>query len=357
MALNPVNSSFCDWLSVSQTFPHKIPEHGSDYTICYDTETGEVKYEKYKPVDHKGSHDTNVRVSSNGYRLTLSGNIGRYRRPDNLFGFTLEDCKRKANLLLQELDLPVFEKGQYFDYQSKSGRRSQGYTGAKISRVDITTNYSLCDDASDFMYWLGCQKIGRSKMSAYEGECVYWGSINYALSKCYLKGPEMAKRLKQRQKKHTLSASDEEYLKRLVEYCDNNGTVRHEVRFSERFLNQNNLKAWCNPHSELEKHYKKELNKMTERCELENTSVDDLSPAAKATYYDYIAGHNVKAKLTKSTWYRHRTEIFRMGVDISVPPNVRALSVKPRTIDIKPAEMPEFYKTSSHLRLVSNGSS
>lgn len=345
MKFQSAGESFCDWLTVSQTFNGGISKHTSTLSMTYDTSTGELQYEKFGAVDHRGSHDTNIRIGSDGYRLYLSGNIGRYGRPDNLFGYSLDDCKLKANQLLTELGLPNFTPGDFFYPQNKGDRASKGYTGALVSRVDMTTNFSVGSEAADYMHWLGSQKISRSKLSAYEGECVYWGSIKYCLSKAYLKGPEMLKRIQSKRRRSgsvPFTEQDEEYLLLLEAYCCEQGIVRHECRFAERYLNQQGLKPWHVTHEQLDCHYKKELEKMNKRIELSDSN-EDVSNAAMTTYYRYMNGENVKGLLKKPTFYRHRTELFKMGVDISLPTNVKALSVKPRLVEIRPAAIPEFY--------------
>ena len=360
MNFQPSGESFCDWLTVSQTFPAGVlPEHCSDVSLTFDLESGEKKFESFSPIDHRGSFDTSIRVKSYGNRLYLSGNVGRYNRPDNVFGYSFDDCKTRANAILSSLGLPCFTDGEYKDLQRGKGDNAAFmYTGAVVSRVDMTTNFSMGDDASDFMHWLATQKISRSKNTAYEGECVYWGSIKYAQSKAYLKGEELNKVIARFKRKYfnessqavcdssrecDLVEADLRYLEKLQQYCKQQGFIRHEVRFSERYLNQKGLKPWHTTHETLKVHYQKELKKMTERCEISKT-VSDLNGAVRATYYDYLNGVNVKANLTKQTFYRHRSKILDLGIDIAEATTVRALRVKPKLVEVKAAEMPLFYQ-------------
>ena len=151
----------------------------------------------------------------------------------------------------------------------------------------------------------------------------------------------------------TYSEGDLHYLEKLQEYCSRLGFIRHEVRFAERYLNQKGLKPWHTTHADIKAHYKKELSKMTERCEI-SMSANDLKGAVKSTYYDYLNGINVKARMTKPTFYRHRKAILGLGVDIAEATTVRALQVKPKVVEVKAAEIPLFYNRV-HPKIVASG--
>ena len=341
----------CDWLTVSQNFPEGIQQFNSDMYYVVDTETGEVKYKRGTPKHERASWDTSVRISSDGYRLVLSGNIGRLGRPDNVFGYDLDECKRRANKILRSLELPEFTDGQLVQLQSKNGKAKSVYTGALISRVDLTCNFSLGDNSKDFIYWLGVQKLGRTKVSAWgDGETVYWGAHTkgksdgkYVTSKAYTKAAEIRVRIKEKKRRKETDFEHVEYLTKLADWCEQSGIVRHETLFAERFLNQKGLKYWhtCT-HKKLLNHYQQKLKTMTDRTEIEK-NIEPMSRVVAGTYHAYMNRENMR-NMPKPTFYRHRTALLKHGVDIAMPPKVVALKVRVKYLECLPATPPEFYE-------------
>ncbi len=56
----------------------------------------------------EGSFDSRVEVRCDGHQVEFSGNISRYGRSDNLFGYTFAGSVERINELLKTLDLPPF---------------------------------------------------------------------------------------------------------------------------------------------------------------------------------------------------------------------------------------------------------
>ena len=332
---------FVDWLTVAQEHAGTIPDISSQTQLVIDSDTGERQFESKTPFQVEGSYSTKIQLKSHHGRVSMSGNIGRLGRLDNVFGHDLDGCKDICQRLLTQYDLPEFSYGGFL--QSKASEVVKNY-GARFSRIDITSNYSAGNNrnAEDFLYWLGCHKVSRSQTTSYGVAAVLWGSTNYARSIVYKKGDEIRYHLKKQ--KRDLSDSDLKYLMMLAEWCDDIGLVRHEVKLKYRYLHQNGLRTWILDQTDIEKVYKKLVKDMTGRIEVKDKT---LSSSAYATYQRYCSGENVKARLTKTTFYRHRKEILSMGVDIATPPKVRALNIKPRFIDLQAVKMPDIYRTTN----------
>jgi II/X family phage/plasmid replication protein len=51
--------------------------------------------------------------------------------------------------------------------------------------------------------------------------------------------------------------------------------------------------------------------------------------------------------MSKSAFYRLRRDLLRVGIDISADLNVSALRFAIETIQLKPTEMPDWYRKAS----------
>src|SRR5215217_4285247 len=99
---------FCDWISAYQVHPEGVPTVNDGHVFSVDQD-GEVKWDVPSKLVHRGSHDTSIRIRSDGFRVTIDGNIGRFDRADNLFGYSVLDCIKLANHALAKFDLPPLQ--------------------------------------------------------------------------------------------------------------------------------------------------------------------------------------------------------------------------------------------------------
>lgn len=325
---------FCDWITVSQQHEEKHDYADTTYQVVC-TKTGELQISKNNPVQHKGSYETSVRIQTNSGRITLSGNVGRFGRPDNLFGYSVDTVKRQANEIISSLGLPPFSAGTF--HRIDNGRKENStlvYTGAKISRIDITTNLCANSKRSEFLNWAAQQQPSRMKTTTYgDGQTVYYRTT-LKTSKLYNKSEELIKHDK----------TNLRYTKKLIEFCDQHGIVRHETTFKNKFLDKYGLKPWCKCTSEnIQSHYLVELNKIN-RTHIMN-ELQDLPLTIRGTYYAYINGENMN-QLSKSTFYRHRKELLKIGVDIAAPFNIVSIKTQPRVLELDTPTIPKFYQVA-----------
>ena len=335
---------FIDWTSINQDF---VESHGFEIPIIHDglvahlDDNGEVVRKHFKPKAHKGSHDSQIVIKSDGRTLWLSGNVGRFSRPDNVFNFGLDDTEKIMNKILDGAGLPRFTKGEYIE-ESKivKGRRRyyNHYTGAKYSRFDLTENYitGSQSNASDFLHWLLAQRLTRGEVTGYGNNetVVYNTGSKYIYAKLYNKYLELI-----RHNKNT----DNEVIQKLINYCHQNGIVRLELTLKQRYLHQNKIRDYGQfTEYELFKEFRKFEQKLEVRM-MHDVEENQLTGTVLGTYHAYKNGENLKARLSKTTYYRHKKELLKYGVDISVPHNVTSLTVKPRYIDVTPAATPAWY--------------
>ncbi|PID62207.1 MAG: hypothetical protein CSB44_03680 [Gammaproteobacteria bacterium] len=339
---------FCDWVTCTQVHDRDVPEVFASVTSRCDAE-GELEWETPGGVIHEGSHSTSVLVVSDGRRVTLSGNVGRFGRPDNVFGYGVEVVKEGANTILGAFGLPPFEDGE----RVERVRRGEGgdlhpeisYMGATISRLDMTRNFvtGSAENAGDFLYWLRSQKIGRGDTDSV-GNTVYWNRHSrYARAKMYAKGAEI--RAQMRRNVQRRGAEHQRYLAELADWCDQVGLVRFEVTMKQRNLTQTGLRYWarCTDES-VESEYRKREEGLMTRCE-NFEDVRALPVRLQNVFHAYMRGENIAEQgMSRATFYRYRQQLLAVGVDIAKELNVTALRVRPRVIELTAAEPPSFYR-------------
>lgn len=338
----------CDWISVSQTHTDAAT-CTSTVSVIIDTESGDVEREVPKGHQIVGSFNTGILVTSFNGRVSLSGNVGRWCRPDNVFGFDVDTVKRRCNMILQKVGLPPFTDGAFHYVQNKEGEgQKKVYSGATISRLDLTVNYGTgsAKNSSDFRYWLSTQRLGRSPVTM-DGNTVYYGKRSkYATLKVYDKAAE----IRAHRKKSVWSPeqdSTDDYLKALADWCDSIGMIRVERILKSRALRQKDICYWSTMNNAVANvEFNSGVNEMRNRCE-EFHDIEFLKPNEKALYHAYLRGENLRLYgYSRATFYRYKKILLAAGIDISEPLNVVALKVRPRIIELVPVEPPKFYETA-----------
>lgn len=215
---------FCDFLEISQHHADPHEPFGASIGTTYDTETGEGRsIVSFKTI--KGDHGSSVQLRSDGHRVTFSGNPSRWNRHDNFIGHDLGRCKKIVNTILKANGLPPFTGGDTIrTWENDKRRFVRGYTGASISRIDMTTNVTT-GSATAKRQWLNHQQtqtFPRLKTSIDDGNVVYGKYSKSRKFTLYDKSKQLyATQLKR--------SSDPQYLRQLIEYADALGVVRIEA--------------------------------------------------------------------------------------------------------------------------------
>ena len=339
---------FCDWLSIYQRHGGGLPKIANGAVMRIDAD-GEVESLTLKKLSIEGSHETSVFVRCDGETVWFDGNVSRWGRPDNVFGYSFAKCLLIINNLLASLGLPPFTEGERYVSNFKGEPRTC-WTGAIVTRVDVTRNFSTGskEDAYHFMRYLQGQQASRLKTGTYgEGETVDWGRGSRRLYfKAYLKGPEL-----RRHATRAANAADsfvkppvDPYVMQLADWCDSVGLVRVEMTFKATKLHDmgcHYLGGFDMKQLEIE---------FEERCEVltrATAQVEELTQLPKAllsTYRMWQAGDDLTVKLSRATFYRHRRELLAYGVDIAIKSNVVPLKTRTRVIQLGPVSMPDFYE-------------
>ena len=349
----PAPGLFVDWLSIHQEhWGAKLPMLSDGCVVRFDAD-GKPEFTSLLKARFKGSHETSLMLRCDGHCVSLEGNIGRYCRKDNVFGLSFSDVIIKANSFLTVLGLPPFTAGSQFYRASRNGNPVSEWTGAFITRLDLTRNYSAenKENASAFMRWLSAQQASRIKTGTFaDGETVDFGrGSKYVYSKAYLKAGELRRHAKKK------GLEDDEYLMKVADWCDSVGLVRFEVTYKSfllrrlgcRFLGGFDMSALV---SDFE-----QRSEVLSRCSCANDDFSHLSKTVLGTFRMWQMGDDLSG-LSRWTFRRHRKALLPFGVDIAVKSNVRPFTPRTRVIRLCPVEVPSWYEPASRfVKVQSNG--
>lgn len=248
---------FIDWLTISQEHDHDLPIVGNIVHKTVDANTDEVLSTRQPRFKHEGSFSTSVTIHVHGRKIRVDGNPSRVGRLDNLFGHkTIEQCVLVYNALLREYGLPGFSRCTRLDIrQGVSGAKSGDRVadGAKIERIDLTTNFSLGEgNVLAYLRGVSSQRIGHSIGFLHpNGRTVSWtpkgngkgGRLQYR--KAYDKAFEMdLKSLPKIKRRFGESSEEYKYVKRVRDYCAQEGVVRLEQELKSELLQREALCYW-----------------------------------------------------------------------------------------------------------------
>jgi hypothetical protein len=347
----PENSAppfFVDWITCAQVHPDGgLPLVDSGAVWASDAE-GVIEWKTVKRVQHAGSFETSVNVRCDGHRVEFSGNVSRFGRPDNLFGFDWRECITRINRVLRTYGLPDFTPGELVQRLNGRGVFVSSWTGARISRIDLTANYSAGSeaDAHAVMQYLATQHNGRKASRVLgAGETVDWhtGTTKRARQywKAYIKHLEMLR--------HGTVTSDGQR-ERVIEFCRQAGIVRFEGTVRSKALTDMGAAYLGDYESGLAMGQLvalfNERSEVFHRADRATDDLDELPRHLRATARDYLAGMDTRLTMSQATWYRHRVALLPFGIDIAVR-NVSPFKPRVRPVQLTPAAVPSWYQLAA----------
>ena len=373
---------FIDWLTISQEHAFDLPVVCDVFTLTVDANTNEVLSTNQPRFKHEASHSTSVTIHVQGRKIRVEGNPSRIGRLDNLFGFTtVEQCVSVYNALLAEYGLPAFTRCTVVNLrQGESGAKAGDWIadGAKIERVDLTTNVAMGEgNVLAYLRGVSSQRIGHSIGFLYpNGRTVSWtpkgngkgGRLQYR--KAYDKAFEMDQNILPKIKRlYGDQSSEFAYVSRVRNYCAEQGVVRMEQELKSEFLQRECLSYWglINERRFAELH--DEFLKIDERLKV--TAMDIVSISGQlvaeglcpnlrsarttASYaLEWMTGAQLDFK--KKQVNTHAALLNKIGINIRnacdtsrfAPVFVRQC----REINKQPLAMPTWYQRPNHLQQV-----
>jgi len=329
------NAVFVDWLTASQCHPEGgLPVIVGGLNIFYDS-TGIARRERACSAPVQGSFDTSVRVQCDGFRVWLSGNVGRFARQDNLFNLGWDETVRAAGRILASVGLPPFSATQVLPDGSE--RR-----GAVVSRLDLTCNFAAGSDpqARAVVRWVAGQSIARMKRGQAGDESVWFSNTRY-MFKLYNKAAEMLA--------HGCSIDEVAY-----QFALNSGIVRAEVELKKRLLSDAGLQDLGNiTQDKLEDLFREhtEILRRVDRSD-EPDILAALPSRSRAYAAAWMRGEDLRTLVSRATLFRHAKVCREYGLDILEPRNVVAFPHRVTVIELAPLEVPDWYELYPKLRVV-----
>lgn len=352
------NAVFCDWLTCYQEHTEGglpvinngcVAQFGADsITQFIDPETGElrtvfdatkVEWTTQKHFDYEGSYSTKIRIKCDGYRITLDGNVGRFGRTDNVFGYSVLDCIVRANNILSLLGLPPFTHKRGTNLANGSIKSG----GCIITRVDLTKNYACGTHARAvrLIHFIAGQDSGRRASAKQYGENgVTWNEgSKYWYSKMYLKAESLGDH-----------ASD-----LLTNWTREQGILRHEISLKSRWLTQNgfrNITAWIDRNKTdmyegeiMENVVYGKFSEILERGTATRTPLEDIPKTLGRIARDWRQGIDVwgDSNYTTRTRRMWRRGLLPYGIDIKQPSSVTRLPIRLEIIQLNEAQIPHWY--------------
>ena len=354
---------FCDWITIYQDhFGKDLPvindgnvvrfEPGA-FSKAIDPDTGEIRpmfdatfaeYTVSRRMEHEGSYETKVSIRCDGRRVELSGNVGRFGRPDNLFGDRVLSTVAKANEILAVLGLPPFENCEHRQNAMHARLDNFMHLGAVITRVDLTANFAAGDRHAAFrvLHWMSGQGTARNsgKNPRSYGNGVTWneGSKRH-YEKLYFKADELGKHV-----------SDE-----VRSYCEQHGILRYEVSLKARELADRGLQsltAWAQITKEgltMENVIYGKFAEVLTRNQVTVTEIQDIPGKLGLIARSYLNGENPyeSQQVDIRTRRRWRSQLRQYGLDIAQPIDVTRLTTRIRVIELQPVVAPDWYQRSA----------
>lgn len=330
MASNPhgASSVFIDWVTATQHHPGgRLPIIVGGLVVWHDSR-GNVRAERASPASLGGSHSTAVRVGCDGARVFLTGNPGRFNRPDNLFNFGWPGTVDACNRILARLGLPGFSATP--GISEETGKP----LGARLLRLDLTSNFRAGSQAQGqaVIRWLAAQSVARVKRGAAGSESVWWANTRQMI-KAYLKASEMVA--------HGASVDDE-----AVVWCREQGVVRVEVELKRLLLKDIGMETFDTVSDERIAQVYRERTEILRRVDRSDDPdvLAEIPARYRMTAAAWMAGQDVSSMMSRATLFRHAKVLRGFGIDVFQVRNVYAFPVAVRVVELQALDVPEWYR-------------
>lgn len=334
-----------DWVTFRVPCPVDNPLDGG-VVLSVDRE-GIVEKRTPRWLSLRGSHESSLAVRNLGTFLEVSGNPVKWRQGHNLWGTnelqglvyeTVVGVCEAVGIVPQGVDW-----GDWLD-----SWRLGGFT--VLYRVDATAMVDMgtVEDVRSAIRTLGSNAQGKHGGSIFRGETLYLNdNSRYWKLKVYGKGDE----IESRKKGHRLPA-EIEFREELMDWA--RSKLRVELQLMSMGLDAADLRfAWSWSSSTVMEQLVSKLGEvhMSTQLELADEVVHALPRSVGTVYLLWKAGEDLRARYSKSAFYRYRGELLKVGVDIAsrCPDAPDRTNVVPflRVLEMHVAEVPEWAKGTS----------
>lgn len=327
-----------DWLTISIPFRHTPVQSGR---LIYLEPTGEVEWECPKRITVRGSYESSAEVRSRGDldkngkcgELQISGNPAKYLQGHNAFGS--DDANLVAAHWFKAICTELGIKYQAVDVR----RITQGKYS--IGRVDINYLFNLNHkaDVQQFLQALGETSGTKYKRAYNDKGSVYFNKTSQRWSAVvYNKAAEMKSRHKSR--RTYLDAQDATDIAQYISTA-----VRWEFRLNSLELKDLEIKTGADlmaygPRNLFDEYMKR--IEISGNMRVSDHALQTLPDHLRGTYELWRAGCDVRACVSRMTFYRHKKQLReRLNVNIDSPQ--RSQSQLPNNVvSVSRVLIPEF---------------
>ena len=334
-----------DWLSMVAPLQHLTPITGGH--VVSIKPTGEVDWQCSKRATVEGSFSTGLQVRTAEHasdqpctHVEISGNPVKFFQGHNLWGTDDLAALAVATLhhVAQVLQLTP----------SDDDLRSWSLGGIRLTRVDVTESFHLPNRAAVLAWLRAAEQTAhlshRGRGQLVKGSTLYFGKNSRRWSlKLYSKGQEITA------KGHGQDAVLS--LPSAVAWADK--TLRAELTLRSLELKRRGLTHVCDwfPVDGVESGVTTELLRhtlgamtMTTTSELDFEVLESLRSPVRMAYRAWQHGEDLRATLSRPTFYRYRSELLPLGIDIATVMPREVSNVVPlfRTLEAVPVGVPEW---------------
>lgn len=337
-------SIFIDRLYVNQEFTDGTTPDLFNGMVCrYDSDWVQEWISPSASV-MEGSHDTRILAKSFGGRSFLRGNPGRFGRPDNVFNLDWMQTWEKVQTMCDQFGMRRFDFGEKsYNISERDAKYgvSSIWTGATVNALDITSNFSTGSKENAFLFlqWLEGQHLERVKGGLARHGSVRFGEGNGLQVEAYYKADEILAHAKNEQQRKEIRKSQ------LFQWVNDIGMVRLEVRAKRNHLRDRNLGyAGGITMEKITKLYE-EKTQIVRRISQDADAFDftGLSFSLAGVAREYLAGVDVRARMSIPSFYRNRSKLLPFGLDIAAPNRIRSILPRVKVIELKPVTAPDWY--------------
>lgn len=374
--MNPA-SFFIDWLSIAQRHGGDLPIIGDGVTMRGESfDEFEVDGEKFiclRPGEkfrysvpsrqHRGSFDTSLRLRSDGTTVSLSGNPGRFERPDNVFNYGLDETIERASRIVMEHGLPRFSAGRCYEKLRLSERDHKlglwtEWTGAVIKELHVTSNMSAGNEAlaKEYMNYAAGLRSARIAKGVYGDETIIYGRLSkpgkpmHKAIVIYRKAEEMLAHAKGDEAKKAVKESPE------YQYARDLGLIRIECKWGAHFLRDNSLRFMGETDmGKVISIYQRETAFLFDASpERAVRLVSDMPTKYRLAALAWLRGDDLRQLLARRTFFRVVKGLRDYGLDVSerragastesqAEKDLQAMLNALPAFQLRPLAVPEWY--------------
>ena len=324
-----------DWVSAVLPCKHDPSKLISGLVMSFDA-LGNNEWTVNKTLTVEGSHSSKIQIKSHTEnQIYISGNPTKFLQGHNLFG--TNDLVGLMGKFFDEL-LKHKELGLCPDPFQHANIKDGHY---ELTRVDINETWHL-NNQRDVLAWI--RSVGETAFlrhrgaGQFSGDTAYFGKNSRRWSlKCYSKGQEIKAR------GHKLPS--ELCTPEMLEYAEKALRIEGVTRQLE--LKRRSLHVASNWDIDTAEvlllEYISKLE-MSDVYMLKDDVLDSLPTRLRMIYQTWINGDDLKQIMSKSAFYRWRTEMLKYGIDIATPSPKEKSNVIPliRVLEAKPVGIPDW---------------